>query len=277
MIDIMVLLDRSGSMEKAVDDHIGGLRSFVRDQRELGDDALLTLIQFDDTDPHEIIFDRKPIRNVNLDEITLIPRGWTPLLDAMGKALAHLEKQQKALASDQTIVMIITDGVENHSREWSKAQISQRVADLEKRGWKFLYLGADLDAFHEAGSMGVATVGALNMSHQVPGSVGVAYAATSRNLRSARLNVREAGIRGASAGQAWNASSALLNYSAEQRTATATGTPLTTNTVELTDEERERMANALANVFSAVNATGSASDGTVSGGGGAATDSKAEA
>src|SRR4051812_34999613 len=91
-LDILVILDRSGSMEHAVRDHEGGLRSFVEDQKSLGGDVRLTLVQFDTVNPCDIVFDRLPLADVG--PIQLIPRGGTPLLDAMGLAIAHLMARQ---------------------------------------------------------------------------------------------------------------------------------------------------------------------------------------
>src|SRR4051812_47875829 len=107
-LDILVILDRSGSMESAKADHIGGLRSFVADQRALGGDVRLTLTQFDTVNPCEILYDRTPLEQVG--PIELIPRGGTPLLDAVGLALAHLKAQQLTAPAAQTIVMVVTDG-----------------------------------------------------------------------------------------------------------------------------------------------------------------------
>ena len=91
-LDILLILDRSGSMQERKADHEGGVRSFVEDQRQLEGDVRFTLVQFDTNDPCEIVYDRVPITAVG--PIHLIPRGGTPLLDAVGKAVAHLRLRQ---------------------------------------------------------------------------------------------------------------------------------------------------------------------------------------
>src|SRR5687767_5131529 len=116
--EIVVLLDRSGSMQHGKDDHEGGLMSFVEDQQQLEGDVRFTLIQFDNVEPCEIVYDGVPIGDV--DQIKLIPRGGTPLLDAVGLTIAHIAERLADAKPDQVVVMIITDGQENSSREYRR-------------------------------------------------------------------------------------------------------------------------------------------------------------
>ena len=87
--EIVVLLDRSGSMQHGKDDHEGGLMSFVEDQQQLEGDVRFTLIQFDNVEPCEIVYDGVSIAEV--DQVKLIPRGGTPLLDAVGRGINDLD------------------------------------------------------------------------------------------------------------------------------------------------------------------------------------------
>lgn len=211
--EIVVVLDRSGSMQEARKDHEGGLNSFVADQRGLAGEVTFTLIQFDTQNPCEVVYDGVPIADVGPCE--LVPRGGTPLLDAVGRAVAHVAKRIDARSPkpDQVLVMIITDGEENESREWTKAKVAALVKEREAtHGWKFLFLGANVDAFAEAGSLGVA---AWSTSSFVNNRRGVAamYHATTANTLSARQAV-QSGLTG----QAVNAS---YNYSDTQRSAMA--------------------------------------------------------
>lgn len=202
MLDILVVLDRSGSMMDAKADHEGGLKSFVEDQKALDGDVRFTLIQFDTSNPCEVVYDR-----VKLDAVTkieLVPRGGTPLLDAMGMALDHLTKHQP----DEVVCFVVTDGAENSSREWTKERVKARVAELETKGWNFLYLGANVDAFGEAGTMGMAAAGAINYAN-TPVAVNALYAATASNLGGYR-SMR-------SKGQSVQSASHNLTWSDEQR------------------------------------------------------------
>jgi uncharacterized protein YegL len=221
--DILVILDRSGSMQDAKADHEGGLRSFVEDQRAMGGDVRFTLVQFDTQNPCELVYDRVPIDTVA--RIELVPRGGTPLHDAIGKAVAHLKARQAQEPSSQTLVMIVTDGQENSSTEWTLSRVKALVTELEQAQVKVLFLGANIDAFAEGGAMGVAYAGTMPFN-QNSASVGAAYSVTSRKvLRSRHLHQT-----GASAMSV----NAALDYTEEERAAVnqVETTPTTTNSTE---------------------------------------------
>lgn len=151
-MDRIFILDRSGSMETCRDDTIGGFNAFVREQKAFG--GTLTLIQFD----HEYLvsYANKPITEVEpLSHETFVPRGSTALLDAIGKTI-------KANKLNVPTVVILTDGHENSSHEYSKAHIKDLIEQKTKDGWTFVYLGANQDAFAEAGSIGIAPAATMN-------------------------------------------------------------------------------------------------------------------
>src|SRR5262245_25043096 len=155
MLNFAVILDRSGSMMTRKADHEGGLRSFVVDQRKLDVDGMtFTLIQFDDVDPCEVVIDRQAIVDVDTEKLELIPRGGTPLLDAIGKGVAHLRRT--FTPQDNTVVCVVTDGHENASVEWDKPKIKALITELEAGNWKFLFLGATFEAYDEAAGLGIA-------------------------------------------------------------------------------------------------------------------------
>lgn len=206
--EIVVILDRSGSMQTAKADHEGGLRSFVEDQKSLAGDVRFTLIQFDSTDPCEVVYDGTPIADVG--GIDLVPRGGTPLLDAIGKAAAHVEKRVAERKPDQIIVMVITDGEENQSREWTRDRIKQRVTELEASGWKFLFLGANIDSFAEAAAIGVSHGTSMDFANNTVGAKAL-YRGLSANVRSARVAAQN--------GASKTAVYACCNFSDEQRAA----------------------------------------------------------
>ena len=152
---ILFLLDRSGSMETTRDDTIGGFNAFVSDQRALNPDALMSLWQFD----HEVLvsYTNKPLSEVpTLTRETFQPRGSTHLLDTIGEAM-----KSNPLA-EPPIVVIFTDGEENGSTKYTKAEIKEKIEQKTSEGWTFVYLGANQDAFAEAGSMGIAAQATMN-------------------------------------------------------------------------------------------------------------------
>jgi uncharacterized protein YegL len=207
MFDVCVILDRSGSMQARKSDHEGGLRSFIEDQQKLADAMRFTLVQFDSEGPCDVKLDRVPLHDVDPAQIALIPRGETPLYDAIGKAVAHLRKT--LTPQDNTVVMIITDGEENSSREWTKPKVKALLDELEAANWKFLFLGASLEAFAEGESLGVQR-GAAAMFAQASGqSVRAGYRSLSINTVGTRSEV---GIRG----QMTNSVKARMNFTPDQ-------------------------------------------------------------
>jgi len=150
---LIFILDRSGSMETCRDDTIGGFNAFVSDQKTLG--GKLTLVQFD----HEInnVYEDTPLGDVApLTTETFQPRGSTALMDAIGQTI------KKHAAKTGVVFIIQTDGEENSSHTYTKAHIKDLIEQKTKDGWTFMYLGANQDAFAEAGSMGIAPTATLH-------------------------------------------------------------------------------------------------------------------
>lgn len=181
--EIVVLLDRSGSMEDARADHEGGLNSFVRAQKQLSGDVLFTLIQFDSQEPCEVVYDGVPVAKVG--QCKLNPRGSTPLLDAVGLSVAHLRARLDGKKPDQVIFMVITDGLENASREYTKERVKRLIAEQEAAGWRFLFLGANIDAFAEGGDLGVSQATTGNFRNDAAGTKAL-YKAVSANVARAQ-------------------------------------------------------------------------------------------
>jgi Mg-chelatase subunit ChlD len=158
LTDIVVVLDRSGSMASIVDDTIGGFNAFVDRQKKGEGHARLTLVEFD----HEytVVYERKDIHDVpQLDQRTYVPRGNTALLDAIGRTIIAI---RGAIAVDRpseqpahVVFVIITDGMENSSSEFTRSQILEMIRAHQEEGWEFLFFGANQDAIGEAASMGI--------------------------------------------------------------------------------------------------------------------------
>jgi hypothetical protein len=153
MASRVFLLDRSGSMETCWDDTIGGYNSFISDQAVFG--GTVTLVQFDHE--YSVTYNQKPIGEVvPLNRTTYQPRGSTALLDAIGRTI-------KAWTSpDAPTIIVLTDGVENSSQHYTKGHIKDLIESKTKDGWTFVYLGANQDAFSEAGSIGIGPTCTMN-------------------------------------------------------------------------------------------------------------------
>lgn len=226
-LDVVIVLDRSGSMRDARADHEGGIRSFVQDQRELKeDDVRLTLIQFDTNNPFEIVHDRVPINEIDLEKIVLIPRGGTPLLDAVGKSFAWVEEQLK---DSNVVVMVVTDGEENSSKEWTLDGVRQVVADAEKRNVSSLFLGANIDGFSAGMNLGFAAAQSVTFANNSAGVSGT-YSTVSSKMTTVRNVMRSTGASFA------EASVRNMSYTAHDRAASM-GDVFTTTTGGTQDKD----------------------------------------
>lgn len=145
-MDLIFIMDRSGSMMGSQKDTIGGFNSFIQQEIKKELDTRVTTILFDNE--YEILYKRKPIHEVKeLTEKEYWVRGTTALLDAIGKTINTLDKE----IDNKTLVVIMTDGYENASREYTKQQIQNLIAN---HNWEFIYIGADIDSYSEAANYG---------------------------------------------------------------------------------------------------------------------------
>jgi hypothetical protein len=141
-------------MHSIRDDTIGGFNEFVERQKEAPGKTRMTLIQFNHK--YQPIYSRKKIKDVEpLTLETYVPDGNTALLDAIGKAVSDGLKDT-AHKADRTICAILTDGHENSSTEYTRDAVRALIEDCQDRhNWTYFFLGADMDAYDEAGSIGI--------------------------------------------------------------------------------------------------------------------------
>jgi Mg-chelatase subunit ChlD len=163
--DITVILDKSGSMEVRRTDAIGGFNALVDDQKVQPGVAALSLVQFDTS--YQVTFTGKaPIDVPALTMETYTPSGGTALLDAMGKTISatgeRLAAMREADRPQKVIVVIITDGEENSSHEFTYPQVNEMIChqrDVYK--WEFIFVGTNQDAIASASKIGIAAHSAL--------------------------------------------------------------------------------------------------------------------
>src|SRR5437588_9726024 len=180
--DITILLDRSGSMDAIAAETISGFNKFLNDQRRLPGETTISLVQFNHTT--EATFNAVPIREVvPLSAEDYRPHGYTALLDAVGKTIKETGARLRNLAErdrpSKVIVVILTDGLENASRTYTREQVFEIIHhQREAYGWEFVFLGANQDAILEAARIGIAPDAALTFAASGAGSE-AAFAATS--------------------------------------------------------------------------------------------------
>jgi hypothetical protein len=171
----VLIIDHSGSMENMKEDTEGGIKAFITEQASLPGKATLSLYQFDTI--HDRVHDFADIRSV--PDYHLLPRGGTALNDACMRAVTETGDRLRLLAEDErpgkVIVVIATDGKENSSAEFpgtaGKAKVKEVITrQHDEYGWEFTYIGANVDAFAEAASYGIAAASAMDYDADLSGA-----------------------------------------------------------------------------------------------------------
>ncbi|MFB1294069.1 VWA domain-containing protein [Mycobacterium sp. pW049] len=184
---IAALLDRSGSMEtskKATED---GWRELINEQRRQPGTCEVTLAQFDTV--YELLYPPTDIGSV--PEFVVAPRGMTALLDSAGRFITEVGERLSALPEDerpgQVICMIMTDGMENSSAEWSWESVRDLInQQRDQWNWRFIFLGSNIDAVEVGARMGVAAEDAITYNDSSYMSTVAVSAAASSWIASAR-------------------------------------------------------------------------------------------
>lgn len=191
LTEMVFILDMSGSMSGLEQDTIGGFNSLIDKQKGLEGEALVSLVLFSQCS--EVVLDRKNLKDVpELTDKVYQASGFTALLDAVGDALHHIGNIHKYARAedvpDNTLVVIITDGMENASRRYSQPEIKRMIErQKEKYGWEFLFLGANIDAVETAAHYGIGADRATNYHADTMGTT-----LNFRAVEKAAARVRQA-------------------------------------------------------------------------------------
>jgi len=159
LTELVFILDKSGSMSGLESDTIGGFNSMLKKQKVVEGECLITTVLFDDE--VRLLHDRANIKAVQpLTEKDYWVGGSTALYDAMGTAMHKIANAcrhtDEAYRPEHVLFVVITDGYENSSREYNGSRIRELVSKhKEKDHWKFIYLGANLDAKEAAKDVGI--------------------------------------------------------------------------------------------------------------------------
>lgn len=174
LVEMVFILDRSGSMRGLEADTIGGFNSLIEKQKAQPGEAVISTVLFDDQ--FEVIHHRRNLTTIEaLTTEQYYVRGSTALLDAIGRGIDKIRHVHQQLGQDnvpeKTIFVITTDGQENASREYHPIQLRRMVKEMqEKFQWEFLFLGANIDAFATAESFGIRKERAANYVHDGQGT-----------------------------------------------------------------------------------------------------------
>ena len=159
LTELVFILDESGSMSGLEGDTIGGFNSMIEKQRREAGEAYVSTVLF--ANESRVIHDRVALEKVEpLTERQYAPGGCTALLDALGGAIHHIGNVHKYARDEDvpehTVFVITTDGMENASHRYTKAEVRAMVERQKARcGWEFLFLGANMDAIAAAEDIGI--------------------------------------------------------------------------------------------------------------------------
>ena len=171
---VALLLDRSGSMSVNKIETISAVNSYIDKTKEKFK-GRFTLTQFD-SEGIDIVQDNVKIKDAqHITEESYQPRSMTPLLDAIGKTLNAF----KTDGFENIVFVIMTDGQENHSREYKLEAIRALIEEKRKIGWQVSYLGTNVDAFAEGRQLGIAAGQSMNFAGAHAGATMDAYSCSN--------------------------------------------------------------------------------------------------
>jgi len=193
---MVVVLDRSGSMMGLTESTIAGFNGFMKEQKNIADKATVSLVKF--ASGQDWAYDMLPVKEVaDLDTGTYRATGGsTALCDSIARSVHRAENQIKEMVDkpNNVVVVIITDGQENSSKEFNKGHITKLISAHEEKGWDFVFLGANQDAIAEGGSMGVRASNSMTYGATDEGVTSM-YCSVSKSLANYRT-MRSEGVDG---------------------------------------------------------------------------------
>ena len=192
-MELVFLLDRSGSMSGLERDTIGGFNAMIQKQRKQKGKVLVSTVLFDNET--KVLHDRIEIQKIPMmSEHDYTVRGCTALLDAIGGAIHHIGTIHKYAKPEDvpnhTMFIITTDGMENASRRYNSDQIRQMIERQKTRyGWEILFLGANIDAVATARKFGIEEERAVTYQCDAEGTA-LNYEVIGQAITTVRGNAR---------------------------------------------------------------------------------------
>jgi uncharacterized protein YegL len=187
LTEMVFVIDRSGSMSGFESDTIGGFNSTIDKQKKEEGDAIVSTVLF--SDKVEVLHDRVGLKEIGkMTEEEYYVNGCTALLDAVGgtiERIRHEQAKDKDKVPDATLFVIITDGLENASREYRQSVVKNLIETRKKDGWEFLFIGANIDSVTEAAKIGIDADRAVDYRADAVGTA-LNYQVLHKAIRSVR-------------------------------------------------------------------------------------------
>ncbi len=158
LIELVFILDKSGSMHPRTADTIGGFNAMIAEQKQQPGRALVSTVLF--ADRSQVLHDRIDLADVaEITEKDYVAFGCTALMDAIGGAIHHIKNVHKYAREEDrpenTLFVITTDGQENASKVYSAEQVRSLIKEQEKAGWQFVFVAANIDAVQTGATLGI--------------------------------------------------------------------------------------------------------------------------
>ncbi len=191
LVELVFILDRSGSMAGLEKETIAGFNRLIQQQKEVQGEALVSTVLFDDR--FEVLHNRVSIQKIeHITSKDYYVRGSTALLDAIGRSILKIRNVHKALEEEnkpeKTLFFITTDGMENASVEFNYERVNEYIQlQKEKYGWEFIFIGANIDAIGTAKKFGIDADRAVNYRADKRGT-NLNYKVMNETITELRVN-----------------------------------------------------------------------------------------
>ena len=173
MIELVFILDESGSMRGLEKDTIGGFNSTIDKQKKEDGECLVSTVCF--SNKQRVIHDRVNLRDVKeLTEKDYVPCGSTALIDTVASSIKHIKMVHRYIRKedrpDKVMFIITTDGMENASHKYSLAETKRMIEECKENGWEFIFLAANIDAYETARDYGFDESSTVNYVNDEEGT-----------------------------------------------------------------------------------------------------------
>lgn len=166
---VTFVLDESGSMRRYRELTREGVKEYIETLQNDDRPTKLKLITFN-TSGIKTVLDMEDVMNISsMGRNFYSPSGGTPLLDAVSRGILEMDDYVAGCSEKFNVMFtIMTDGLENASRDFSAFQVAEMIEERETKGWIFTYLGANQNAWAEGQKMGIKSKYASNYQHSNP-------------------------------------------------------------------------------------------------------------